>query len=211
MSVWLSIFQAEPDFEQWRERVHCYGLDLRHVEGVESFCAHIRSKFSRLDALINNACQTIRRPAAYYQHMIAGEKEAASDAEAAVLRPLLANHVAWTTSHGAGALLAQVDAPKKQHSAAVADAAAGGSAELQQQQRVRVDSEGNVSHDSAGLSQMAVHPDDDSVTVGPRDQQQQEQQEQQQQQEQALTVIAPAYGGEVSVSLFLSANHSMIA
>lgn len=203
MSVWLSIFQAEPDFEQWRERVHCYGLDLRHVEGVESFCAHIRSKFSRLDALINNACQTIRRPAAYYQHMIAGEKEAASDAEAAVLRPLLANHVAWTTSHGAGALLAQVDAPKKQHSAAVADAAAaGGSAELQQLQRVRVDSEGNVSHDSAGLSQMAVHPDDDSVTVGPKDQQQ---------QEQALTVIAPAYGGEVSVSLFLSANHSMTA
>ena len=138
--------------------------------------------------------------------MIAGEKEAASDAEAAVLRPLLANHVAWTTSHGAGALLAQVDAPKKQHSAAVADAAAGGSAELQQQ-RVRVDSEGNdvgggrhVSHDSAGLSQMAVHPDDDSVTVGPRDQQQQEQQE----QEQALTVIAPAYGGEVSVSLSFS-------
>ena len=120
--------------------------------------------------------------------------------------------MAWTTSHGAGALLAQVDAPKKQHSAAVADAAAaGGSAELQQLQRVRVDSEGNVSHDSAGLSQMAVHPDDDSVTVGPRDQQQQEQQQEQQQQEQALTVIAPAYGGEVSVSLFLSANHSMIA
>ena len=28
--------------------------------------------------LINNACQTIRRPAAYYHHMIAGEKAAAS-------------------------------------------------------------------------------------------------------------------------------------
>jgi len=90
-------FAAEEDFENWGERLHCYGLDLRHVEGVESFCLHISEKFERLDALINNACQTIRRPAAYYQHMITGEREAASTDEADTLRPLLANHVAWTS------------------------------------------------------------------------------------------------------------------
>ena len=41
----------------------------------------------------NNACQTIRRPAAYYQHMISGEREASSTIEADTLRPMLANHV----------------------------------------------------------------------------------------------------------------------
>ena len=35
--------------------------------------------------------------------MIAGEREAASAAEAATLRPLLADHVAWTSS-GSGAV-----------------------------------------------------------------------------------------------------------
>ena len=40
----------------------------------------------RLDILINNACQTIRRPAAYYQHMIGGERAAADQAEAAALQ-----------------------------------------------------------------------------------------------------------------------------
>ena len=51
----------------------------------------------------------VNRPAAYYQHMIAGEKVAASAQEAETLRPLLANHVAWT-SHGAGRN-AQIEAP----------------------------------------------------------------------------------------------------
>jgi NAD(P)-dependent dehydrogenase (short-subunit alcohol dehydrogenase family) len=157
-------FTAEPDFEQWRERVHCYGLDLRHTEGVESFCAHIGAKFGRLDALINNACQTIRRPAAYYQHMIAGEKEAANAAEATLLRPILANHVAWTTAGNAqvedATAAAGTEAEEEAGGARTARAA-----ELQRQQGQTSD---GVVHDSAGMSQMAVHEEDATVTVGPR-------------------------------------------
>jgi hypothetical protein len=40
---------------------------------IEEFCAWVRQRFARLDVLINNACQTVRRPAAYYKHLIEGE------------------------------------------------------------------------------------------------------------------------------------------
>ena len=172
-------FAAEPDFEQWKTRVHCYGLDLRHTAGVESFCAHITEKFGRLDALVNNACQTIRRPAAYYQHMIAGETEAANAAEAAVLRPLLANNVAWI-SQGTGRL-AQVEAPAEHrqltepsadpaaNSARESRAARAAELELRQQGDLASSSAAaGVGHDSAALSQLPVHADDVSVSVGPR-------------------------------------------
>jgi NAD(P)-dependent dehydrogenase (short-subunit alcohol dehydrogenase family) len=69
-------YAAEPDFEQWRERLEIYGLDLRHSPSVEAFCAHLTQRYERLDFIINNACQTVRRPPAFYQHMM--ERETAS-------------------------------------------------------------------------------------------------------------------------------------
>jgi NAD(P)-dependent dehydrogenase (short-subunit alcohol dehydrogenase family) len=170
-------FAAEPDFEQWKTRVHCYGLDLRHTAGVESFCTHIAEKFGRLDALINNACQTIRRPAAYYQHMIAGEKEAANQEEAAVLRPLLANNIGWI-SQGTGRL-AQVEAPEKHRDLTEdkADLAAGDAQEARASRAAELELRlhgdtasptDGAGHDSAALSQAAVHAEDVSVKVGPR-------------------------------------------
>jgi NAD(P)-dependent dehydrogenase (short-subunit alcohol dehydrogenase family) len=38
-------------------------------------CTHLADTLSRLDVLINNACQTVRRPAGWYDHVIAGEAE----------------------------------------------------------------------------------------------------------------------------------------
>jgi|EP01047_Picozoa_sp_COSAG01_P031556 hypothetical protein len=35
-------FAAEADFAVWSGRLHCYGLDLRQLEAVESLCAHVR-------------------------------------------------------------------------------------------------------------------------------------------------------------------------
>jgi NADP-dependent 3-hydroxy acid dehydrogenase YdfG len=40
-----------------------HGLDLRHIPSVEIFCNFIEQKYERLDILINNAAQTVRRPA----------------------------------------------------------------------------------------------------------------------------------------------------
>src|SRR5688572_13332444 len=59
-------YAAEPDFGQWKDRLEIYGLDLRHTPSVESFCKHILDTRSRLDFIVNNACQTVRRPPEVY-------------------------------------------------------------------------------------------------------------------------------------------------
>ncbi|MBI5687235.1 MAG: SDR family oxidoreductase [Verrucomicrobia bacterium] len=66
-------YAQEPDFEQWGDRLEIFGLDLRHTPSVEAFCRHLMTTRDRLDFIINNACQTVRRPPEFYAHMMAGE------------------------------------------------------------------------------------------------------------------------------------------
>ena len=78
-------FAAEQDAAAWVERLSVYGIDLRHTPSVELLCRHLLATLPRLDALINNACQTVRRPAGWYDHVVAGEAEPASPIERAIL------------------------------------------------------------------------------------------------------------------------------
>ena len=66
-------YAQEPDFDQWGERLEIYGLDLRHTPSVESFCHHLLTTHDRLDYIVNNACQTVRRPPEFYRHMLDAE------------------------------------------------------------------------------------------------------------------------------------------
>jgi NAD(P)-dependent dehydrogenase (short-subunit alcohol dehydrogenase family) len=66
-------FSKEPDYPKWKERLHIYGLDLRHTPSVEIFCTFIEKRYSRLDILINNAAQTVRRPPGFYSHLLENE------------------------------------------------------------------------------------------------------------------------------------------
>jgi NAD(P)-dependent dehydrogenase (short-subunit alcohol dehydrogenase family) len=66
-------YAKEPDFTEWSHRLTIYGLDLRHTPSVEAFCQHLLKTESRLDFIINNACQTVRRPPDFYRHMMDGE------------------------------------------------------------------------------------------------------------------------------------------
>jgi NAD(P)-dependent dehydrogenase (short-subunit alcohol dehydrogenase family) len=66
-------YAREPDFEQWGSRLEIFGLDLRHTPSVEAFCNVLSGKYSRLDYIVNNACQTVRRPPDFYTHMMEGE------------------------------------------------------------------------------------------------------------------------------------------
>jgi len=66
-------YRSEPDSDAWIGRLQIYGLDLRHTPSVEHFAAHLLRTESRLDHLINNACQTVRRPPGFYDHMMALE------------------------------------------------------------------------------------------------------------------------------------------
>ena len=69
-------YAAEPDFEEWSDRLHIFGLDLRHTPSVEAFTQHLFETRDRLDFIVNNACQTVRRPPDFYRHML--ERETAS-------------------------------------------------------------------------------------------------------------------------------------
>lgn len=54
-------YAAESDFGEWADRLEIYGLDLRHTPSVEAFCHHLNGTRDRLDFIVNNACQTVRR------------------------------------------------------------------------------------------------------------------------------------------------------
>ncbi|MEY4616802.1 MAG: hypothetical protein RJB66_1762 [Pseudomonadota bacterium] len=69
-------FAKEPDYDQWSERLEIYGLDLRHTPSVEIFTAYMNQKLPRLDILINNAAQTVRRPPGFFAHMMEQEMAA---------------------------------------------------------------------------------------------------------------------------------------
>jgi NAD(P)-dependent dehydrogenase (short-subunit alcohol dehydrogenase family) len=66
-------YAAETDFTDWGHRLEIFGLDLRHTPSVEAFCKHLLTTRSRLDFIINNACQTVRRPPDFYEHMMERE------------------------------------------------------------------------------------------------------------------------------------------
>ena len=72
-------YAAELDFKEWGSRLEIFGLDLRHTPSVEAFCKHLLNTRSRLDFIINNACQTVRRPPDFYEHMMARENGSLHD------------------------------------------------------------------------------------------------------------------------------------
>lgn len=83
-------FSNEADFKEWRERLQIHALDLRHTPSVEAFCEHLLDTTKRLDFLIHNACQTVRRPPAYYDHLV--DKESTEQLSPS-LRAVLKDHL----------------------------------------------------------------------------------------------------------------------
>ena len=77
-------YAQEPDFAAWGDRLEIFGLDLRHTPSVEAFCTQLMGELDRLDFIINNACQTVRRPPDFYRHMMDGETALMSDLPAPV-------------------------------------------------------------------------------------------------------------------------------
>ena len=84
-------YVAEPDFSEWNGRLLVHGLDLRHSPSVEIFCSQMSRELPRLDLLVNNACQTVRRPPGFYAHLLDFE-ERPIEALPAELRPLVRSH-----------------------------------------------------------------------------------------------------------------------
>lgn len=71
----LEQFSKESDFEQWKERLTVYGLDLRNLDAVYRFVDFCKENFQYIDILVNNAAQTIKYPSEYYQLLIHKEQQ----------------------------------------------------------------------------------------------------------------------------------------
>lgn len=93
-------YAKEEDFKDWGDRLKIHGLDLRHIPSVEIFCNYIEQQYDRLDVLINNAAQTVRRPAGFYQHLLPNEELSISELPLAV-KDLLSDHEACLQELGA--------------------------------------------------------------------------------------------------------------
>eukprot|EP01012_Entosiphon_sulcatum_P013304 TRINITY_DN1856_c0_g1_i1.p1 TRINITY_DN1856_c0_g1~~TRINITY_DN1856_c0_g1_i1.p1 ORF type:complete len:574 (-),score=146.87 TRINITY_DN1856_c0_g1_i1:457-2157(-) len=68
-------FKQEEDYNEWRHRLRIYRLDLRQLRVVQEFCNYLLGHYESLYAIINNAAQTVARPAEYYAHLVQRELE----------------------------------------------------------------------------------------------------------------------------------------
>ena len=68
-------FSNEKDFDVWKDNLLVFGIDFRNIPKVNEFCEFLNSKLIKLDILINNAAQTIRRNCFYYSHLIPIEEK----------------------------------------------------------------------------------------------------------------------------------------
>ena len=66
-------FSQVPDFLDWSERLEIVGLDLRDLPAVHRFCDKLKTDHKHLHAIINNAAQTVRKPPAFYSHLLKTE------------------------------------------------------------------------------------------------------------------------------------------
>jgi NAD(P)-dependent dehydrogenase (short-subunit alcohol dehydrogenase family) len=86
-------FAKEPEYDAFAGRLEIFGLDLRHSPSVEGFARHLLDTHPRLDYIVNNACQTVRRPPEFYAHMMDRERAALADMPAPA-RALLSGYEA---------------------------------------------------------------------------------------------------------------------
>ena len=79
----VGAYRKENDFDEWKDRLHIYGLDLRDVTGLEAFTRYLKLKYGErgVDVLINNACQTVRRPGGYYVPLVEREEKLWKDSD----------------------------------------------------------------------------------------------------------------------------------
>ena len=68
-------YAQEADYASFRDRLQIHGIDLRHTPSVELLARWLGEHLPRLDYLINNACQTVRRPAGFFRHLLDREAQ----------------------------------------------------------------------------------------------------------------------------------------
>lgn len=71
----LENYMNEPDYEGFKDRLHVIGFDLMRIDRISELIARIEEICGgRLDILVNNAAQTVKKSTAYYAELEAHEK-----------------------------------------------------------------------------------------------------------------------------------------
>lgn len=71
----LEQLQQEKDYDEWKDRLQLYGLDLRNLKAVQEFTDYCTQHLNQLDILVNNAAQTIKYPFSYYEPLLRKEQQ----------------------------------------------------------------------------------------------------------------------------------------
>lgn len=74
-AIALSQLQKQKDYEDWKDNLKIYGLDLRNLKEVYAFVEHFKSENDSLDILVNNAAQTIKYTDDYYLPIVESEQK----------------------------------------------------------------------------------------------------------------------------------------
>ncbi|KAJ3299792.1 hypothetical protein HK104_006921 [Borealophlyctis nickersoniae] len=151
-------YAKEEDFLTFKGRLAVYGLDFRDIPMLHHFCNHVKQTYQRLDVIINNAAQTVRKPPAFYEHLIGGESQEVSKDVLEVIDLVdvfrLRNGGGYLFAHGGGRALAQARVEElSDGGSALALAASQATAHLPQ------------INTSAQLSQLPIVPGDEGGTA----------------------------------------------
>jgi len=85
--------EKEKDYKEWSHRLQVVGLDMRNLKSVEEFCDMMFAKYDRLDIIINNASQTVRKPPAFYSHLMPNEIKSLEELPSELREVLQMNNV----------------------------------------------------------------------------------------------------------------------
>ena len=151
-------YAKEIDSAEWSDRLRIVGLDFRDISAVSNFCEYLLRTLPALDMIVNNACQTIRRPPAYYRHLLDTEHRPASE-----------------MPHGAGALLLMPDGQAGAKAKIADGASAASSSSSSSSSSSFAGTEGGSSAafaavdpatlSSADQSQLVLNPGDDDASA----------------------------------------------
>jgi NAD(P)-dependent dehydrogenase (short-subunit alcohol dehydrogenase family) len=66
----LERYEKDKDFEKFKDRLFIYQLNMLDGNNITKFVKYIFKNFTKIDYLINNAAQTIKRPKEFFNHLL---------------------------------------------------------------------------------------------------------------------------------------------
>ena len=74
----LTRYKANVGYTDFANNLTIYGVDLRYMSDIDKFVDFVCANFDRLDILIHNAAQTLRRPKEFFKHLLQNELNCSS-------------------------------------------------------------------------------------------------------------------------------------